>query len=970
MINQPFNVLRHVRQWERAPRDPVTIGTAILGAVGAGGVAATTIAFGVTVAGVVGFLATTAITSWAMNALVPKPDLGGIGGSRGTLVNSVDPAAPHEFVYGLYRKGGIRTYTESTGTDNKYLHMIISMAGHEIDEFVSFYVNDEIVTVDGNGFVTSSPWNSKIRIKAHKADQTTVDPDLLAESNQIDTNFVGYGIAYMYIRLEYDQDVFANGIPLFTALVKGRKVYDPRTTSTAYSANAALCIRDYLTADFGLNDTNIDDVSFAASANVCDEDVDLSTSGTQPRYEANGVVSADMTPQEIVNRLITSCAGTLFWGQGNFQLKAGYYTSPVKTFTLDDLRSNISIDTRIASRDNFNRIVGTFADASADYVTSEYPAIESAAFTAEDNGVENTLDLQLPFTTSAAMAQRLAKLTLYRGREQITVSAEFGLSAFGVQAGDIVALTIDRYGWSAKPFEVTGWNFKYEDGDLRIAMTLRETSSAAFDWSAEERDIIYNNTTLPDARYVPTVGLSVVGGELRLVNQQVVGAILVDVTLNPLRADQLEFQYRQTGATDWIPAGTTTSVLSSNRFEVVGVTDGSFDFRARAINGIGVRGDWHTITGNYITLFTAPPQNVSNFSANVVGNTVHLTWTPTTDLDLSHYKIRFANATSGASYQNAVDLVAKVSRPANSITVPAQTGTYFIKAVDKLGNVSPAPSSIVVTTNTADLDGLNVVETLAQDPAFTGAKTNVVLLNDEIGNYIALDTATLFDSATGDFDDQAGLFDGGGDSVVMASTGYYEFDDYIDLGQKYVSRVSTSMDIRYLEYADTFDAASGLFDSRDGDFDGDPTQFDTTTARTQVSYTDDDPAGSPTWSDWRDFIVGDISARAIRFRAALETSSDSATPAIRELTATVDMPDRVEADDDITYTGSTVVTFPSAFKATPAIGIAAALADGDRYVISGKSRTGFTITTYTGGSVSSNAMTFDYVAKGYGKELS
>jgi hypothetical protein len=81
------------------------------------------------------------------------------------------------------------------------------------------------------------------------------------------------------------------------------------------------------------------------------------------------------------------------------------------------------------------------------------------------------------------------------------------------------------------------------------------------------------------------------------------------------------------------------------------------------------------------------------------------------------------------------------------------------------------------------------------------------------------------------------------------------------------------------------------------------------------------------------------------------------------------MPDRVESASDITYTGTYAVTFPSAFKAAPAIGIAASLANGDRYVISGKSRTGFTITTYTAGSVSTNPATFDYVAKGYGKEL-
>jgi hypothetical protein len=345
-----------------------------------------------------------------------------------------------------------------------------------------------------------------------------------------------------------------------------------------------------------------------------------------------------------------------------------------------------------------------------------------------------------------------------------------------------------------------------------------------------------------------------------------------------------------------------------------------------------------------------------------------LTWTPTSDLDLSHYKIRYATETSGASYQNARDLVSKVPRPANSITVPAQTGTYFIKAIDKLGNPSPSAASIVVDTNLSALDGLNVIENLVQDPSFSGVKDGVVLLNDDEGNYLALDTSTLFDSLDGDFDEGLGLFDGGSGGQLNAE-GIYYFEDYLDLGEKYLSRVSTTMDIRYLDYANTFDSAPDLFDSREGDFDGDPSQFDTTTARTQVSHTNDDPSGSPIWTDWRDFVVGDISARAIRFRVILETSTDSATPAIRELSAAVDMPDRVEAASDITYTGTTNITFPSAFKATPALGIAATLANGDRYVISSKSKNGFTITTLTGGVTSVNPTTIDYVAKGYGKEL-
>jgi hypothetical protein len=267
----------------------------------------------------------------------------------------------------------------------------------------------------------------------------------------------------------------------------------------------------------------------------------------------------------------------------------------------------------------------------------------------------------------------------------------------------------------------------------------------------------------------------------------------------------------------------------------------------------------------------------------------------------------------------------------------------------------------------ADIDYLNAIVTRDEHPDFTGAKSDVVLSSDGTGNYITLDTSILFDSLTGDFDDAEGLFDGGGGNI--AASGTYDFDGYIDLGERYVSRVRTELNVDFFDYVNNFDGASGLFDAREGLFDGDPTSFDTTSVRTQVSTTNDDPSGTPTWSAYRDFIVGDVNARALRFRAILESGSPSNAPAVRELSVEVDMPDRVEAADDITYTGSTTVTFPAAFKATPAIGIAAAFADGDRYVISSKSRTGFTITTYTGASVSTNPATIDYVAKGYGKEL-
>ena len=174
--------------------------------------------------------------------------------------------------------------------------------------------------------------------------------------------------------------MFASGVPLITAVVQGKKVYDPRTSTTAYSNNAALCIRDFITSTYGLSDNAIDDVSFSAAANESDENVALSGGGTEKRYTINGIVKASSPTGKVLGDMATACAGTLFWGSGYWKLKVGAYTAPVKTLTLDDLRGPINLQTRSSTRDSFNGVGGTFNNADGDFITADYPPIKSSTF--------------------------------------------------------------------------------------------------------------------------------------------------------------------------------------------------------------------------------------------------------------------------------------------------------------------------------------------------------------------------------------------------------------------------------------------------------------------------------------------------------------------------------------------------------------------------------------------------------------
>jgi hypothetical protein len=766
----PFNVMRH-NDWDRAPREPISmiaLGNAIFGAAA---ISTSSLAL-LYATGVAATFAISAVTSWALSALAPKPPSG--VGTQGLLTNARNAAAPHEYVYGEVRKGGVVTYIESTGENNNFLHQIIVLAGHAVEEIGDIFINDEVVTFSGD-LVTSAPWNSKIRIQKFDGTQTTVPADLDLESNQINANFVGNGLAYIYVRLEYDQDVFANGIPLFTAKVKGKKVFDPRTSTTAYSANAALCIRDYLVTDYGMADVgSTNDTVFSAAANVCDEELRLGTTTTagdfvvgslyeiatvgttdftaigasantvgvffvatgvgtgtgvahnaERRYEINGVISAALAPGDILQSMMTSCAGTLFWGQGKWQLRPGFYTAPTKTLTLDDLRGPISLSTRTSRRDNFNIVRGKFNDAAQRYITSDYPERRGEAFIIEDNNLENALDLELPLTTSAAMAQRLAKLTLFRGREQMSFSADFSMAAFDVQVGDIIALPLKRYGFDqiedmpdGKEFEVLGWRFAADGdaGDLRVNLSLRETSEAAFDWNAEESAIINNNTNLPSAfTGLEVNNLTASGGG----RTQGDGTFINSVILNWDAAqsafvDNYEVEYRPVSDSNF--ASTTTVETSIELSPVVDSIE--YIFRVRSVSVLGVKGPITSV------LFTAgkdttAPNPPSNLAVEAGYKNLTVTFDLPTNSDFNKVEV-FESTTS--SFAPAVSIgFTGGNRFVRTGLGNNQTRFYFVRSIDFSGNASAfvgpeSATTFLVEQSDLTQDLIDTIEAAGVEP--------------------------------------------------------------------------------------------------------------------------------------------------------------------------------------------------------------------------------------------------------------
>jgi hypothetical protein len=82
------------------------------------------------------------------------------------------------------------------------------------------------------------------------------------------------GRALLYIRLDLSSAKFSGGLPELEVIVRGLRIYDPRTTRTIYSENPFLIARDLLTNTeygAGISSALLDTTSWNSAADRCDE---------------------------------------------------------------------------------------------------------------------------------------------------------------------------------------------------------------------------------------------------------------------------------------------------------------------------------------------------------------------------------------------------------------------------------------------------------------------------------------------------------------------------------------------------------------------------------------------------------------------------------------------------------------------------------------------------------------------------
>lgn len=762
-----------------------------------------------------------------------------------------------------------------TDVENGYLHLVVALAGHECESIEEVYLNDEAVgTLDANGLATTGRFSGLVRIKKHLGSTSqAADPDLVQEVSQWTTAHRLRGVCYVYVRLEWDQDAFPNGMPNVKALVKGNKVYDPRTSTTAYSDNWALCVRDYLTTDYGLKAAlDVNDASVIAAANICDESVSV-PSGTQYRYTCNGSFKLDQKPSEIMEGLVSAASGACVWTQGEYKVYAGAYTSPAMTITEDMLRGPIKVRPRISRKSLFNAVKGTFADPEKDYQQTDFPPVTNSTYETQDGGERIYRDITLDYTNDSYAAQRIAKIALERSRQGITVEMPCNYSAFKLAIWDTVQVTIHRLGWSNKVFRVVDWTHPPDGG---VDLVLQEEASAVYDWNSGNATTIdpAPDTNLPSAFTVQQPGAPEVREELYATvdgSGVKVKAIVEWSSAKDAFVRRYQLEYKPNISQTW----TAIQDIDGNRYEILDINPGRYDFRVKAINSLGVSSEYSTSFKELYGLLE-PPTEPQNLTIASIGGLALLRWTPTTELDVKiggKYVFRHSNAQTGASWTAAVSIGEALDGGQSFALLPLKPGTYLVKTVDSGGRYSTSAAS-VSTTGATSLNYSNV-STVTESTTFPGTHDGTVAT----GGVLKLDSAGDIDSwsdvdSVSDWDSEGGI----------NLTGTYTFSAGIDMTTVKRVRVISTIGATVTNAKDQIDDRGNNIDVWE-DFDGD-SAGDTVDAQVWVRFTDSDPSSSPepSWSEWQRLDVSEFNTRAFQFQCRLSSNDPAYNIEIDTLT--------------------------------------------------------------------------------------
>jgi len=777
------------------------------------------------------------------------------------------------------------------------------------------------------------------------------------------------------------------------------------------------------TSGLGLADSQIDLESLQDLKTFCDENVNYTTiagsTGTAKRYTCNGVINTNEATSSNLKSLLSSCQSTLAFSLGKFSVVINKAKAVTRTLGDDDIIGGISVTDsgfegltnnltlRYRSKNNNDK---------GDQVVLESPA---SVKNFNEPLLERTVDLN--FSNNNVEVERTGTIMLNQSRQSLTAKFVTTVKHLDLSSGDIIAINNETTGWEAKEFRIMSIVEQQNDmmtleitaleyaAEMYIDISINETDVAPntnlldvtdiepvdtltavdlmgnipqikVNWTVlddtyiDHFDILYkkvgasNFVTIPvkgreyvisdiDSGFSYDVCIRAVSvfGNFSTVEDETV-AVLSRTPANPqdftfaeeiyntnkaagvrskvkltwthtpvvntnFEAELFSVFQRVTGTTNWFPV----DITNSTEVTITDIDTGVYDFAVTATSYAGIDSPQTVITNQTVAGLTAAPQNVSGFSVNPNGAQALLSWDVATELDVlfgGSVQIRYnPNTDNSATWETSQLIVKSLSGTTTSKSVPLIVGSYFIKFLDS-GNRESETATLI--TNDFKPNGFNLVYSNTENPTFSGAKDNFTV--------------------------NAGSLD----LDLNELSGTYTFNAPLDLGRVQTVRLTPDYQVtaytRGTLFCDVVDvcAVSTICQNAPN-----------SSVVYEIRKTDDDPNGSPVWSDWQVLIAGEHRARGLEFRVKGEVYSVNDAMDFSKIAVLVDTVDVTEVGTGTSLTtGDATVTFSSvgfytgiAGADVPIVGVnIIGGQDGDNVVIATRTATEFTFSVYNGGS--------------------
>lgn len=465
------------------------------------------------------------------------------------LRTKFDPTMPRQVLVGRTATGGSCHFAYTTSDNykkpNRYLYRVIQLSDRPISALVE--VREGAQTLSWSGDLTTG-WrsctqhrdkhgNAKFWMRVYLgADSATADATLVSETGGLwTTDHKGTGIAYAIIKMDYDEDAFSNGEPELTWVVDGAKCYDDRKDSTKVGGSGAHRLATYSTWEFTNNSAIITaqylrgfytngsiivgvqaeerDLSTSmlfSAYNTCDQSVTIDA-GTEARYESGMIINADEAAADILIDLQASMDGKIFDRGGAITLLPGANRTPVLALTDEDViwTAEKSWQPRASLEQMLNHVTSNFIDRDQNFQERNLPILSNPTWEADDGGERFTQFFSFRAVNKWTQGQRITKRLHLASRYNGTAAFVGGLWLLELEQGDWITMTSERWGFTAKYFEIQEHSFT---ANAQIALVCREVHPNIDVWDHSVDEVARDDSSWTPPDYdLPVPDISALG---------------------------------------------------------------------------------------------------------------------------------------------------------------------------------------------------------------------------------------------------------------------------------------------------------------------------------------------------------------------------------------------------------------------------------------------------------------------------